>query len=50
MISQENDEYIQVNMSSLVEGLKELKSIREGKIKSTPARDFLLEMKHSDEF
>lgn len=50
MISQENDEYIQVNMSSLVEGLKGLKSVREGKIKSTPARDFLLEIKHSDEF
>ena len=49
MISQENDEYVQVNMSSLVKGLKELKLVRKGEMKSTPVQDFLLEMKHSDE-
>jgi hypothetical protein len=49
MISKEHDDYVQVNLSSLLIGLKELKSVREGKMKSTPARDFLLEMEQSDE-
>jgi hypothetical protein len=49
MISKEHDDYVQVNLSSLITGLKELKSVREGKMKSTPARDFLLEMEQSDE-
>jgi hypothetical protein len=49
MISKEYDDYVQVNLSSLLIGLKELKSVREGKMKSTLARDFLLEMEQSDE-
>ena len=49
MISKEYDEFVQVNVLSLIEGLKELKSVRQGKIKSTPAREFLLELEQSDE-
>lgn len=49
MISKEYDEFVQVNVFSLIEGLKELKSVRQGKIKSTPAREFLLELEQSDE-
>jgi hypothetical protein len=48
MISKEHDDYVQVNLSSLITGLEELKLVREGKKKSTPARDFLLEMEQSD--
>ena len=50
MISKEYDDYVQVNVLSLITGLEELKSVREGKTKSTPARDFLLEMEQSNEF
>lgn len=50
MISKEHDDYVQVNVSSLITGLKELKSIREGKLKSTSAREFLHEMEQSNEF
>ena len=49
MISKEYDEFVQVDVLSLIEGLKELKSVRKGKIKSTPAREFLLELEQSDE-
>lgn len=49
MISKENDDYVQVNVSSLIAGLQELKLVREGKAKSTSARDFLLELEQSDE-
>lgn len=49
MISKENDDYVQVDVSSLIAGLQELKLVREGKVKSTSARDFLLELEQSDE-
>ena len=44
MISKEHEEFVQVNVLSLIEGLKELKSVRQGKNKSTSAREFLLEL------
>ena len=49
MISKEYDEFVQVNVLSLKEGLKELKSVSQGKIKSTPAHEFLLKLEQFDE-
>ena len=47
LITHENDEYIQVSVSALVEGLKELKEIKAGKKQARPVSELLKELKNA---
>lgn len=46
LINKDNDEYVQVNLPSLIEGLKELKLVHSGKLKARPVSDLLKELGH----
>lgn len=46
LITHDNDEYIQICVPALVEGLTELKNIKEGKSKSRPVAELLKELKN----
>lgn len=45
LINQNNDEYVQVCLPSLISGLEELKLVREGKLEASSFDDFLKEFK-----
>jgi hypothetical protein len=45
LINKDNDEYVQVCLPSLVEGLKELKQVLDGKKQGRDAREFLNELR-----
>lgn len=46
LITHDNDEYIQVCVPALLEGLKELKDVKEGKNTSRPISELLKELKN----
>ncbi len=45
LINKDNDEYVQVCLSSLVEGLQDLKQVLDGKKQGRDAREFLSELR-----
>jgi len=46
LINKDNDEYVQVCLPELIEGLKELKSVLHGKKSARPVRELLKELGH----
>ncbi len=46
LINKDNDEYVQISLPNLMEGLKELKLVLNGKAKARSARELLNELKH----
>ncbi len=45
LINKDNDEYVQVSLPSLVEGLQDLKQVLDGKKQGRDAREFLRELR-----
>jgi|GEM_PF-989812 hypothetical protein len=46
LINKDNDEYVQVCLPNLIERLKELKLVLDGKIKARPVSELLKELGH----
>ena len=44
LINKDNDEYIQVALPALIEGLKELKLVQSGQLKARPVSELLKEL------
>ena len=48
LIVEDKNELIEINLSEFKKAVKQVKPLREGKLKTTPAREFLAELeKHS---
>jgi len=46
LINKDNDEYVQLCLPELIEGLKELKLVFDGKVKARPVSELLKELGH----
>ena len=46
LIENEGDEYVDISLPALKEGLKDLKSVLNGRSKATPLKDFLKELEN----
>ena len=46
LINKDNDEYVQICLPALMDGLKDLKLVLKGKIKARPVSELLQELEH----